>query len=62
MGGDDARDDAGGAEPALVRALLKVEWGDEGHAAGCPVDAALTAAGLATQEQRNEARASLTST
>ena len=65
------------AAPALVRALLMVEWGgldrdyydtDElivvcpcceepaRHARDCELDAALTAAGLATQEERDAAR------
>lgn len=58
--------------PAMVRALLEVEWGDpefgcrkccatitfDGrvHARGCDLDAALTAVGLSTQQQRDEAR------
>jgi hypothetical protein len=61
------------AAPALVRALLGVEWqhGDRlncpacvgsglaaiiGHSTYCLLDAALTAAGLDTQEKRDEAR------
>lgn len=60
------------AAPALGRALLHVEWVDNDdvqvcgaceareadghHMPGCPVDGALTAAGLETQEQRDRAR------
>jgi hypothetical protein len=73
------------AAPALVRALLSVEWIDrvernEGwiecpackggalftptgglgvHTPACPVDAALTAAGLPDQASRNAARADI---
>ena len=58
------------AAPALVRALLVVEWAGQGragcaecgecridpHDRECPVDIALTAAGLATQVERDKAR------
>jgi hypothetical protein len=63
------------AAPALVRALLDVEWNDfgycwrcgedaekahpSGHEPDCPIDAALTAAGLVTQTERNAARAEM---
>lgn len=61
------------AAPDMCRALLAVEWGktilgychacsrnsEWPHASGCPVDAALTKCGLATQEQRDEARKEL---
>lgn len=73
------------AAPALVRALLAVEWTEQvreggacwrecpgcrsdkrqltkdgrGHAADCPIDAALTAADLPTQKERDEARAEM---
>lgn len=57
----------------MCRALLAVEWGktilgychacsrnsEWPHASVCPVDAALTKAGLATQEQRDAARKKL---
>jgi hypothetical protein len=66
------------AAPALVRALLRIEWSKDdwttrnigvcprcrlelnkdwpGHASGCQLDAALTAAGLDTQAKRDAIR------
>ena len=62
-----ARRDLAAAAPALARALCRVEWPGGycgeceserfygGHAPDCPLDAALTAAGL-TAEDREEVR------